>query len=82
VRIVVMLRGRGAAGPVQTIARQAGATLVPQHPGVADPELSRWYVANVQDALAAERLVVALRASEEVEGAYVKPEEEPAGPDG
>jgi hypothetical protein len=79
VQVVVLLREREAAGPVQAIARRAGATLVPQHPGVDDPDLSRWYVARVSDEVAAERLVAALLASDEVEAAYLKPQEEPPG---
>jgi hypothetical protein len=79
VQVIVMLREQEAAGPVQTIAQEAGATLAPQHPGVDDPELSRWYSAHVSDRATAERLVAELSASDGVEGAYIKPDEEPAG---
>jgi hypothetical protein len=79
VQVVVMLKEQEAAGPVGTIAREAGATIAPQHPGVDDPELSRWYSAQVPDRAVAERLVAALSASDAVESAYMKPDEEPAG---
>jgi hypothetical protein len=60
------------------LARAAGTTLKPQHPGTHDAELSRWYVAELADSAAAERLADALRAEPSVEAAYVKPGEAPA----
>jgi hypothetical protein len=79
VQVVVALREREAAAAAQAVARQAGATLVPQHPGVDDPDLSRWFVAELADQAAAERLIAALLALDEVDGAYAKPLEEPPG---
>jgi len=63
---------------VRAAARQAGATITPQHPGVDDPALSSYFVADVADQAAAESLVSALLALPEVDGAYLKPDEEPA----
>ena len=59
-------------------AREAGATLAPQHPGVDDPTLSTYFDADVADRGAAESLISALLALPEVDGAYLKPDEEPA----
>ena len=67
-----------AASSVLSVARQLGATVAPQHAGVQDPILSRYFVARPPDRAAAERLVQALSAVPEVEGAYLKPDEEPA----
>lgn len=61
-------------------ARLVGTDFVPQHPGSRDPELARWYVAELQDPAAAERLARALRDTPGVEAAYVKPADEPAAP--
>lgn len=63
---------------VAAAARHVGATLAPQHPGVADPTLSTYFVATVADRGAAESLVSALLPLPEVDGAYLKPDEEPA----
>jgi hypothetical protein len=60
------------------LARAAGATLAPQHPGTRDPELAGWYVTELGDPAAAERLASALRDAAGVEAAYVKPGAEPA----
>jgi hypothetical protein len=63
---------------VLSVTRQLGATIAPQHPDVHDPTLSRYFVARLAEGVDAERLVDALSAVPEVEGAYVKPDEEPA----
>jgi hypothetical protein len=63
---------------VLATARQAGAAIAPEHPGVTDPVLSRYFVARLAEPGAAEALVTALLALSEVEGAYLKPDEEPA----
>jgi hypothetical protein len=60
------------------LARAAGTKLAPQHPGTSDPELASWYVAELADPAAAERLAAALRDTRGVEAAYVKPGDEPA----
>jgi hypothetical protein len=78
VQIVVVLKERAAPGPAQSTTQAAGARLVPQHPGVDDELLSRFFVAELPDPGEAERLAEALRGLDEVDGAYVKPAEEPA----
>jgi sugar phosphate isomerase/epimerase len=52
-------------------ARELGVDLAPQHPGLDDPELSRYLAGPVEDRaeLAAERL----RALDGVDAAYVQP---------
>lgn len=63
------------------LALAAGTMLVPQHPGTRDPELAGWYVAELGDPAAAERLAAALRDAAGVEAAYAKPGAEPASAD-
>jgi hypothetical protein len=84
-QIVVKVSGQeppllpGAPSQVAVaLARAAGTTLAPQHPGTRDAELAHWYVAEVADPAAAERLATALRDAAGVEAAYVKPGAEPA----
>ena len=73
--------GEGAAPALEPVTRRAGVNLAPQHPGAADPDLRRWFVAEVGDRVAAEQLAAELRSVAGVEAAYVKPEEElPAPP--
>jgi hypothetical protein len=52
-------------------ARELGVDLAPQHPGVDDPELSRYLAGPAEDhaELAAERL----QALDGVDAAYVQP---------
>jgi hypothetical protein len=85
-QIVVRVTGQeehrppGSPGDdVIAAAQRAGATLVPQHPGTDDPELARWYVAEVEDPAAAQRLADELLGTPGVDAAYVKPGDEPAG---
>jgi hypothetical protein len=77
-----LLRPRGRdvpeASSVLSVAQRLGATIAPQHPGVRDPTLSRYFLAQLPERAAAELLVNALLAVPEVESAYVKPDEEPA----
>jgi hypothetical protein len=87
VQVVVKVAGQERELPSGTpseqageLARAAGTTLAPQHPGTRDPELASWYVAEVADPAGAERLAVALRGTPGVEAAYVKPGDEPASP--
>jgi len=84
-QIVVKVSGQGrrllSGTPPESaasLARAAGTTLAPQHPGTGDPELARWYRAELPDRVAAERLAGALRAAAGVEAAYVKPDDAPA----
>lgn len=85
VEVVVQLEGllaerwrTGAASGVdaaqlRNVLAQAGATLQSQHPGMPDPELSRWFVAQVGDDDEGVRLAAALLALHGVDAAYAKP---------
>jgi len=68
----------GAAAAIRDAATAAGVELVPQHPGVEDPVLSRWFGAPVADPEVAEGLAERLRELDGVEAAYVKPGERSA----
>ncbi len=61
------------AAQLRNVLAQAGATLQLQHPGMPDPELSRWFVAQVRDDDEGARLAVALLALRGIDAAYVKP---------
>jgi hypothetical protein len=63
---------------LQQIADELGIVLEPQHPGVDDPELSSFFSVEVPDAAAAERVIASLQEKEAIEGAYLKPPDEPA----
>lgn len=76
-------------GAVARLAREAGAgtgaeqslpgledlglLLEPMHPGESDPALAAYFTVEVPDAAAANRAIEALRRSDAVEAAYVKP---------
>jgi hypothetical protein len=70
----------GPPGAADAVARRAGVELAPQHPGVDDRELARWFVAALPDRAAAERLVSELLSAPGVEAAFFKPGAEPAAP--
>lgn len=61
------------AAQLRSVLAQAGATLQQQHPGMPDPELSRWFVAQVRDGDEGARLAAALLALHGVDAAYAKP---------
>jgi hypothetical protein len=58
-------------------AAAAGVAIHPMHPGVLDPELARWFYADVEDPDRATALTDRLRALASVEAAYVTPPEGP-----
>jgi hypothetical protein len=68
----------GHAASILAAATAAGAELAPQHSGVDDPALARWFTASGLDADAAAALAAELRALDGVEAAYVKPGERSA----
>ncbi|MES0175384.1 hypothetical protein [Mesorhizobium sp. M0006] len=61
-------------GPFAT-AKNLGHTLEQIHPGSADPDLARWYRAEVDNDQVAD-LLKALRNNPGVSAAYVKPQAE------
>lgn len=54
-----------------------GLSLEPMHPGESDPALAAYFTVEVPDADAADRAIGALRRSDLVEAAYMKPSAEP-----
>jgi hypothetical protein len=54
-----------------------GLALEPMHPGASDPALAAYFTVEVPDAEAADRALEALRRSDVVEAAYMKPSAEP-----
>ena len=58
------------------IAEKFGVVLEPMHPGSEDPLLDPYFIAEVPDSGAAERLVTHLRRSKATEAAYIKPPDE------
>lgn len=71
-------QGSGSAEAAGLLARVAelGGTLRPQHPGVGDAALARWFVVDDVADADAERVAAAIRELPAVDGAYVKPSEE------
>lgn len=71
-----------AADPTITellgIVEERGLSLEPEHPGETDPLLTPYFRVQVADEAAANEVSQALRTSEAVEAAYVKPADEPA----
>jgi hypothetical protein len=58
-------------------AAEAGVAIQPMHPGVLDPELARWFYADVEDPDQATALTDRLQALASIEAAYITP---PQGP--
>lgn len=63
---------------VRETAERQGLQLVPQFPGVSDPDLGRYFVAQVPAASDAEAVALSLRSLNEVDSAYVQPDPSPA----
>jgi hypothetical protein len=79
--VASMLHRGDAAGSVEAtslldLAAHLGGVLRPQHPGVVDPSMARWFVLEGLDDARAARAVEALRGHPAVEAAYVKPSDE------
>jgi hypothetical protein len=70
----------GATAALLRLVGELGGDLHPQHPGVADPSLMRWFVLDGPgDRRAADAAAAALREHPEVESAYAKPADELPG---
>ncbi|HEX8524061.1 MAG TPA: hypothetical protein VF669_17540 [Tepidisphaeraceae bacterium] len=67
---------RGAVR-VRAAAKRAGARLVAMHPNVNDPQLAKWFYADVPSSADAQKLASELQQVEGVEAAYAKPDAEP-----
>ena len=46
------------------------------HPGTNDPDLMRFFTAEVSDSQSAEQLIARIQQDAEVEAAYLKPPDE------
>ena len=68
-------RTRSAKGQV---LRWLEHPLQPVHPTTQDPALSTFFTVEVEDPAQASELVERLLADPSVEGAYIKPDDEPA----
>lgn len=83
--VVVQLKGSAAAkfragqtadpdvARLQGVLRELGLNLLPQHPGVDDSALSRYFVGEVRDREDGLRAIAALTALQVVTSAYAKP---------
>ena len=84
--IVVQVRksrtqiGSPVPAAVDSAARRLGLSVAPQFEGVADPDLSRYLIAEVPSDADAEAAAAELRALGEVEAAYVQPQPSAPGP--
>ena len=65
-----------AAEELGRVIEELGGTLTPLHPGEVDPLLAPFYRVEVEED-ATQRALEALLASDAVDGAYVKPADEP-----
>ncbi|SBP88460.1 hypothetical protein THIARS_70080 [Thiomonas delicata] len=73
-----MLRNQDATpdADVQSLKRlvhEAGLVLRPMHPGVADPELQAYFIADAPETVDTRVAVERIRACPAVQAAYVKP---------
>jgi hypothetical protein len=80
VDIVVLLRPdaadrvrRGTAIELHTALAPFGAVMKPQHPSIADPLLSRYFIISGVSAGRHDQLAAALLKLEDVEAAYTQP---------
>jgi hypothetical protein len=71
-------RDAGGAARVRSAVARFGASLVPQHPRLSDPELGSYFEGTDLPADDAERLRLALLEIDAVEAAYVQPPPAPA----
>lgn len=83
--LIVQLEGQAArnlvGGPkaspevaqLQRVLADLDMTLRPQHPGIHDPELSRYFVGEIRNRDDGSRVIAALSALHVVTAAYAKP---------
>jgi hypothetical protein len=70
----------GERGPASDELTRSAARLSielrPIHPGTTDPDLARYFTAEVPDRTTVDRVIAQLLQSEAVEAAYIKPPDE------
>ena len=72
------LRSSASSGPARelnALVQEHGGKLEPMHPGSADPELERFFTADVPDSARALELSEKLQQHPAVLAAYIKPAE-------
>ena len=86
--VTIRIRRAPGSATVSTLAPEdlrqaaeaAGVAIHPMHPGVHDPDLARWFYADVADPDQAAALSASLRELGSVDAAYVTPPEGPPNP--
>src|SRR4051794_9328464 len=68
-------RSRSATSPVLSWLK---SSLLPVHPTTQDPTLATFFTVEVDDASQGSKLIERLLKDPSVEGAYIKPDDEPA----
>jgi hypothetical protein len=74
-------RGELESAAAQELAgtvRDLGLVLEPMHPGVDHPDLASYFIADTSGPAEARAAVDRLLATRAIDGAYVKPPDEPA----
>lgn len=67
-----------AAQELASVVSDLGLALEPMHPGVDHPDLASYFMADTSDPAAAQAAIDRLLTTQAIEGAYVKPSDEPA----
>jgi hypothetical protein len=62
-----------ASGPALAVAAELGVAFRPQHPGIDDAALSRYFVVDVPDADDVPKVLSRLTRVPDITAAYVKP---------
>ena len=74
-------RGAGevaGTAEVAAVLNRFGVKLMPQHPGIVDPDLASYFTITAASFAQAEAIAAALRELDVVEAAYVQPPPSPA----
>ena len=64
---------------LQVATGELGVSLLPMYPGVSHPTLQPFFIIDVPDQAAAEKVITRLSKSAAVEAAYLQPDAEPPG---
>lgn len=61
---------------LQQISGELGVVLKPMHPGAQDPLLAPYFIMDVSDPAAADRIIARFQQCKAIEAAYLKPLDE------
>jgi len=61
---------------LQQISEELGVVLKPMHPGAEDTLLAPYFIVEVSDSAAAERVIARFQQHRAIEAAYLKPPDE------